>query len=122
MPGDRAFYVDMLSKTPEIFKQFNIKTNPLDVRQGGLDDIQAGFDEMKVGLFLVACAARVCQSGGLTGTGWQGLGKEVGLQGRGLRVRVRVRVWVMGEVIQCSHDEMHVNERRHDSRAQAFTR
>lgn len=47
IPEDRAFYVQLNKDTPDFIEKYGIKPNPVTDR-GGLADILAGFDDMKV--------------------------------------------------------------------------
>ncbi|WWC90093.1 uncharacterized protein L201_005026 [Kwoniella dendrophila CBS 6074] len=46
---DRKFGEKVFEKTPEFIEKYGIKPNPIQVRQGGLTDVDAGFKEMKEG-------------------------------------------------------------------------
>ncbi|WRT67069.1 uncharacterized protein IL334_004035 [Kwoniella shivajii] len=52
IPGssdDRKFGEEWYAKTAEMIAKFNIKPNPISLRKGGLNDVSAGFQEMKEG-------------------------------------------------------------------------
>ncbi|KAL7420011.1 hypothetical protein Q5752_004975 [Cryptotrichosporon argae] len=46
--SDRAFHVELCKHTPEYFAKHGLRAPPVKIR-GGLEDIPAGFEEMKAG-------------------------------------------------------------------------
>ncbi|OCF36542.1 enoyl reductase [Kwoniella heveanensis CBS 569] len=48
-PEDAAFGAKVYERTPEFYTKYNVKPNPVDLREEGLDGVSDGFKHMKEG-------------------------------------------------------------------------